>query len=118
MPPTQKRNEARLACSPLLDDSGTKHMEKKDRRTILRAMGAAAFGAAFPESILRALSIEPKIVTGTIKDVKHIVVLMQENRSFDHYLGSLRGVRGFDDPGRVTLPSANPVFTSPNGTNP
>jgi len=92
-------------------------MEKTDRRTILRAMGAAAFGAAFPESILRALSIEPKIVTGTIKDVKHIVVLMQENRSFDHYLGSLRGVRGFDDPRAVTLPSGNSVFQQPNGAD-
>jgi phospholipase C len=90
-------------------------MEKTDRRTILRAMGAAALGAAFPESILRALAIEPKIVTGTIKDVKHIVVLMQENRSFDHYLGTLRGVRGFDDPRAVTLPSGNSVFQQPNG---
>jgi phospholipase C len=92
-------------------------MEKTDRRTILRAMGAAALGAAFPESILRALAIEPKIVTGTIKDVKHIVVLMQENRSFDHYFGSLRGVRGFDDPRAVTLPSGNSVFQQPNGAN-
>jgi phospholipase C len=92
-------------------------MEKTDRRTILRAMGAAAFGAAFPESILRALAIDPKIVTGTIKDVKHIVVLMQENRSFDHYLGSLRGVRGFDDPRAVTLPSGNSVFQQPNGAS-
>jgi phospholipase C len=80
-------------------------------------MGAAAFGAAFPESILRALAIEPKIVTGTIKDVKHIVVLMQENRSFDHYLGTLRGVRGFDDPRAVTLPSGNSVFQQPNGAD-
>ena len=80
-------------------------------------MGAAALGAAFPESILRALAIDPKIVTGTIKDVKHIVVLMQENRSFDHYLGTLRGVRGFDDPRAVTLPSGNPVFQQPNGAN-
>jgi phospholipase C len=47
------------------------------------------------------MAIAPKIVTGTIKDVKHIVVLMQENRSFDHYLGSLRGVRGFGDPRAV-----------------
>ena len=92
-------------------------MEKTDRRTILRAMGAAAIGAAFPESILRALRIDPKIVTGTIKDVKHIVVLMQENRSFDHYLGSLRGVRGFDDPRAVTLPSGNSVFQQPNGAS-
>ena len=90
-------------------------MPKTDRRTVLRALGAAAFSTAFPESIQRALAIEPKIVSGTIKDVKHIVVLMQENRSFDHYFGSLRGVRGFDDPRAVTLPSGNSVFQQPNG---
>src|ERR1700677_2703205 len=90
-------------------------MPRVDRRTMLRAMGTAALGAAFPASIRRAMAIEPKIVTGTIKDVKHIVVLMQENRSFDHYLGSLRGVRGFSDPRAVTLPSGNSVFQQPNG---
>src|ERR1700685_1339380 len=90
-------------------------MTTADRPTILKALGAAAFSAAFPKSIQRALAIEPNIVTGTIKDVKHIVVLMQENRSFDHYLGSLRGVRGFDDPRAVTLPSGNSVFQQPNG---
>ena len=28
--------------------------------------------------------------TGTIQDVQHVVILMQENRSFDHYYGSLK----------------------------
>jgi phospholipase C len=90
-------------------------MPTADRRTILRGLGAAALGAAFPDSIKRALAIEPNIETGTIRDVKHIVVLMQENRSFDHYFGSLRGVRGFSDPRAVTLASGNPVFQQPNG---
>src|ERR1700733_4099768 len=90
-------------------------MPRVDRRTILRAMGIAALGAAFPASIRRAIAIEPKIVTGTIKDVKHIVVLMQENRSFDHYLGSLRGVRGFREPRAVALPWGNPVFQPRKG---
>jgi phospholipase C len=36
--------------------------------------------------------------SGTISDVGHIVVLMQENRSFDHYFGTMKGVRGFGDP--------------------
>src|ERR1700744_5439303 len=91
-------------------------MPRVDRRTILRAMGSAALGAAFPASILRAMAIEPKIVTGTIKDVKHIVVLMQENRSFDHYLGTLRGVRGFSDPRPLTLPGGASVFHHPRAS--
>jgi phospholipase C len=91
-------------------------MPVADRRTVLRGLGATALGAAFPASIKRALAIEPKIVNGTIQDVKHIVVLMQENRSFDHYFGSLRGVRGFSDPRAVTLSSGKSVFEQPNGT--
>jgi len=33
-----------------------------------------------------------------LSDIDHIIVLMKENRSFDHYFGTLSGVRGFDDP--------------------
>jgi len=43
------------------------------------------------------------------------VFLMQENRSFDHYFGTLRGVRGFAEPHPVTLPSGKSVFHQPDG---
>jgi phospholipase C len=80
-------------------------MPRLDRRTFLtraaQASGAAALAAALPDSIRRALAIEPARVTGTLQDVRHIVVLMQENRSFDHYFGSFPGVRGFNDPRAV-----------------
>ena len=48
--------------------------------------------------IERALGIAPDRRTGTLQDVQHVVILMQENRSFDHYFGTLPGVRGFADP--------------------
>ena len=51
----------------------------------------------------------------SLKDVEHIVVLMQENRSFDHYFGVMRGVRGFGDPHPVTLPSGKPVWYQADG---
>ena len=38
----------------------------------------------------------------SLSDIKHVVILMQENRSFDHYFGTLSGVRGFSDPGVLT----------------
>jgi len=57
----------------------------------------------------RALEIPAHHRTGTIADVEHIVILMQENRSFDHYFGTLRGVRGFGDPRAVTLASGKSV---------
>jgi phospholipase C len=36
--------------------------------------------------------------TGSLADIEHFVLLMQENRSFDHYFGTMSGVRGFGDP--------------------
>ncbi|WP_034996759.1 phosphocholine-specific phospholipase C [Beijerinckia mobilis] len=66
---------------------------------------AAATLAAFPESIRRALAIPAFNETGTIRDVKHVVILMQENRAFNHYLGTLKGIRGFGD--RFTIPQPN-----------
>jgi phospholipase C len=91
----------------------------KNRRQFLR-MGAQGIGAllaasSVPLSIQRALAIPAARVTGTIKDVEHIVILMQENRSFDHYFGTLRGVRGFGDRHPVPLASGKPVWYESNG---
>jgi phospholipase C len=86
-----------------------------DRRTFLRLLSTGALAAAFRPSIGRALAIPAHHRTGTIADVEHIVILMQENRSFDHYFGTLKGVRGFGDPRAVTLPSGAPVWRQPNG---
>src|ERR687887_146912 len=88
-------------------------MHGTDRRTFLKLVGGAV--AALPLSLDRALAIPANNRTGTIKDVEHIVILMQENRSFDHYFGTLRGVRGFADPRAVRLPSGKPVWHQPNG---
>ncbi len=84
-----------------------------DRRSFLNLLGASALSSAVPESIARALAIPANNKTGTIADVEHIVILMQENRSFDHYLGSLSGVRGFSDPRAVRLQGGNSVFYQP-----
>lgn len=91
-----------------------------DRRKFLR-MGAdltasAAAMAALPLSIQKALAIPAAVETGTIKDVKHVVMLMQENRGFDHYFGTLRGVRGFGDRFPIPLESGKPVWYQSNGS--
>jgi phospholipase C len=87
-----------------------------DRRTFLRLLSTTSVAATFSKSIEKALAVSADIKTGTIEDVQHVVFLMQENRSFDHYFGTLRGVRGYGDPHPVTLPSGNPVWSQPNGT--
>jgi phospholipase C len=89
-----------------------------DRREFLKLLTTAAASAAFPASIARALSIPAHHRTGTIEDVEHIVFMMQENRSFDHYFGTLRGVRGFGDPRVAKLPSGKSVWHQPDSTNP
>jgi phospholipase C len=90
-------------------------MSPIDRRKFIKLMGTGAAASALPPNIARALEIPANNRTGTIKDVEHIVILMQENRSFDHYFGTMRGVRGFADPTAVKLPNGNPVWYQPTG---
>lgn len=71
--------------------------------------GSLGTFSAIPPSLLRALEIEPKDGS-TFMDAEHVVILMQENRSFDHAFGTLPGVRGFDDPRAITTPGGNPVW--------
>ena len=61
-----------------------------NRRRFLQLAGASAAFAAMTNSIERAAAIPAHRRFGDIKDVEHIVVLMQENRSFDHYFGTLQ----------------------------
>ncbi|MEX2980663.1 phosphocholine-specific phospholipase C [Streptomyces sp. C36] len=91
-------------------------MVELNRRRFLQIAGATAGFAALSNSIERAAAIPARRRSGGIDDVEHIVVLMQENRSFDHYFGSLKGVRGFGDPRPVTLGSGKPVWHQSDGT--
>ncbi|MDH6140332.1 phospholipase C [Kitasatospora sp. GP30] len=91
-------------------------MSTLNRRRFIQLAGGAAAFSALSSSIARAAEIPANRRTGSLKDVEHIVVLMQENRSFDHYFGTLRGVRGFGDPHPVALPNGKPVWYQSSGT--
>jgi phospholipase C len=72
--------------------------------TALGAAGALAAGRGRPTDAQSRL-IDRLIATaasGSLSDIEHVVILMQENRSFDHYFGTLSGVRGFSDPAAMT----------------
>lgn len=88
-----------------------------NRRDFLKkaALLAAGLGVqtVFPESIQKALAINPENGS-TFYDAEHVVLLMQENRSFDHCFGTLQGVRGFNDPRAIKLPNKNPVWLQSN----
>ena len=48
--------------------------------------------------------------------MQHVVILMQENRSFDHYFGTLRGVRGFGDKQALRYQNGTGIFQQPDKT--
>lgn len=86
------------------------------RREFLRKtmmLSGAAGVATLPLSIQKALAINPE-PNSTYLDAEYIVILMQENRSFDHTFGTLRGVRGFNDPRAMRLPNNNLVWLQTN----
>lgn len=74
---------------------------------------AAGLSSVIPPSIQRAMAINPADGS-TYLDAEHVVILMQENRAFDHCFGTMKGVRGFNDPRAVNLPDGNPVWLQTN----
>ncbi len=92
------------------------------RRRFLGAAGAVAAGtaglSALPGSMRKALAATSEQSLRSLDQIEHVIILMQENRSFDHYFGTLPGVRGFDDPHAVTLPTGRSVFYQPDPQNP
>ena len=73
------------------------------RRAFIAGASAVGLGAAVSQvSAAQSGLIDKAMAASTssasLGDIEHIVILMQENRSFDHYFGTLSGVRGFSDP--------------------
>ena len=90
------------------------------RRQLMASMGGMVLASfALPPALRKAVERAPASLLGAsgkvppISDIKHVVVLMQENRSFDHYFGAMPGVRGFSDPTAI-----NGVFKQPDPDNP
>ncbi|HLR38193.1 MAG TPA: phospholipase C, phosphocholine-specific [Chitinophagaceae bacterium] len=87
------------------------------RRDFLKKAALFAGGGsmmnALPPSIQKAMTINPDSGT-TFEDAEHVVLLMQENRSFDHVFGKLKGVRGFNDPRAIRLPNGNLAWLQTN----
>jgi phospholipase C len=103
-------------------NAGDPAKRRATRRAFMVGGTAAAFGAAvagraggqhsITDDQARLLDKVTASATAnaSLSDVKHIVILMQENRSFDHYFGTLSGVRGFSDPKAAKNANGTPVF--------
>ncbi len=91
------------------------------RRSVIVGAAALAGGLGMagllPERLAQAAAA-PADTAFDLSKIKHVVYLMQENRSFDHYFGTFPGVRGFDDPTALTLANGNSVFQQPDPANP
>lgn len=59
------------------------------------------------------LAVAGAVQAGSLQDIKHIVLFMQENRAFDHYFGTMAGVRGFADPNVQINPDGRSTFEQP-----
>ncbi|MDP9863091.1 MULTISPECIES: phosphocholine-specific phospholipase C [Streptosporangium] len=86
--------------------------EGPSRRRFLAAGAGVLAGSLLPPSVHRAMAMA--VPPGGLSAIKHVVFLMQENRSFDHYFGTLRGVRGYGDRNAIRLPDGKPVFEQPS----
>lgn len=85
---------------------------KSPKRSHFLAGLAGAAALPYVEWVRPALAQSPP---AKLSDIEHFVILMQENRSFDHYFGTLSGVRGYSDPGAGILLNGNTVFHQPDG---
>ena len=83
-------------------------MTQSSRRGFLTASAATALAGALPLGLRNALAARP--AGNSLSAVKHVVVFMQENRSFDHYFGTLQGVRGYADRAALMLNGGASVF--------
>jgi len=91
------------------------------RRDVVRAGAAAGalagLDAIAPAQVLDRVLAAPGAIPGcsSLSEIEHVVIFINENRSFDHYFGTYRGVRGFSDPTALRLSGGQPVFAQPFG---
>lgn len=86
-----------------------------NRRNFLKISATAGAATVWSAWLQQVLAVEAYNATRSIRDVQHIVILMQENRSFDHYFGTMRGVRGYGDRFPIPLESGQRAFFQSDG---
>ncbi|MFB7942015.1 phosphocholine-specific phospholipase C [Streptomyces sp. NPDC056049] len=91
-------------------------MSDFSRRKVLGTLAAGSALSVLPPSLLTAMAAP--MPRGGLRAIEHVIVLMQENRSFDNYFGALRGVRGFGDNRALRLPDGTSVFEQPRSGGP
>jgi phospholipase C len=115
-PIAKEGNRTVTEDAPLVD---TPRLSRRHLLTGAVALGGVTAASMVLPPNLRKAMAAPGPSSFSAKEIKHVVLLMQENRSFDHYFGTLPGVRGFADPTAIKLASTNEsVFYQPDPSNP
>ncbi|MGW3661386.1 phosphocholine-specific phospholipase C [Streptomyces sp. NPDC005151] len=86
-------------------------MSSLARRKLLGALAGGTALSFLPPSLLQAMAAP--LPPGGMDAIEHVIILMQENRSFDNYYGTLKGVRGFGDRTPLRLPTGATAFEQP-----
>ncbi|MFE7712975.1 phosphocholine-specific phospholipase C [Streptomyces sp. NPDC057486] len=86
-------------------------MSSLSRRRLLGALAGGTALSFLPPSLLKAMAAP--LPPGGMDAIEHVIILMQENRSFDNYFGTLKGVRGFGDRTPLRLPTGATAFEQP-----
>ncbi|GAA3089960.1 phospholipase C [Kribbella aluminosa] len=86
-------------------------MTEISRRLVVGSVVGGAAVSLLPPSLHSAMA-QP-VRRGGLRAIEHVIVLMQENRSFDHYFGTLRGVRGYGDRRPLRLRNGRSIFHQP-----
>jgi phospholipase C len=97
-------------------DTKTKVTRREALGTAAAAGGLLGLEMLSPASVLKQALAAP--ARGRLKDIRHVVIFINENRSFDHYYGTYRGVRGFADPAAPKQGDGTPVFAQKFGDSP
>ncbi|MBP7950392.1 MAG: phospholipase C, phosphocholine-specific [Verrucomicrobiales bacterium] len=92
-----------------MPDASTSYSRRDFLKSAAMLSGSLGSFASLPPSLARAAGIEPR-KQSTFMDAKRVVILMQENRSFDHMFSTYRGVRGLRDPRAIRLADGDPVY--------
>ncbi|MDB5766364.1 MAG: Phospholipase 4 precursor [Collimonas fungivorans] len=90
-------------------------MAHSSRRKFLKNSVAAMGASMLPPAVQQVLAAPA--ASGTLGSVAHVVILCQENRSFDHYFGTIKGARGFNDDHAATIQgTTRNVFSQADST--
>ncbi len=91
-------------------------MTDRSRRWFLQQAALRGAGLAAAATLPGWLGCQAQKTArkGDLSQIAHVVIFMQENRSFDHYFGTLSGVRGFADRHPLSLAAGGSVFAQPS----